>query len=142
MKTLLALGLMLLFSSCQPKEKTEPEVCHPPLSLVAQASCESGYPGTLLIASDYKEYSEASILFEVIPQKDTLINEINVKAAWKNGSNQHDRILVSDAVIGNAPKIVVQVTINCTGTELKSKYFAFVKRPAANPACFIWQQQK
>ncbi len=141
MKTILAFGLMLFFNSCQPRNENEPEGCQPPVSLVAQSSCESGYQGTLLIASDYSETSKGSMLFEVFPQKDTLSDDINVKSAWKNGSNQHERILISDAVIGNAPKFLVQVSLNCSGTDLKSKYFAFVKRPAANPACFVWQQQ-
>ncbi|MRS59879.1 hypothetical protein [Larkinella terrae] len=140
LKTIGAFGLLLLFTACQPKNEQEPEACQAPMSLIAQSNCESGYQGTFLIASDYKETTEASILFEIFPQKDTLSNETNVKSAWKNGSNQHDRILISDSVIGNSPKFLVQVSINCSGTELKSKYFAFVKRPAANPACFVWRQ--
>ncbi|RZM08097.1 MAG: hypothetical protein EOO88_50730 [Pedobacter sp.] len=142
MKTILGLGLILLFNSCQPRNKNELERCQPPMSLVAQSTCESGYQGTLLIASDYEETSGGSMLFEVFPQKDTLSSDTNLTSAWKNGSNQHDRILISDAVIGNAPKFLVQVSLNCSGTDLKSKYFAFVKRPAANPACFVWSQQK
>ncbi|WP_460674413.1 hypothetical protein [Larkinella ripae] len=139
-KILGTFGLKVLFNACQPRNVQEPEACQPPLSLIAQGNCESGYQGTFLIASDYQETTGASILFEIFPQKDTLSNDINVKSAWKNGSNQHDRILISDTVIGNSPKFLVQVSINCLGTERKSKYFAFVKRAAANPACFVWEQ--
>ncbi|MRS61646.1 hypothetical protein [Larkinella terrae] len=140
MKTIVAFVFILLLNACQSGKEQEPEACQPPLSLIAQSNCESGYQGTYLIASDYKETTGASILFEIFPQKDTLSNDISVKSAWKNGSNQHERILISDTVLGNSPKFLVQISINCSGTELKSKYFAFVKRPAANPACFVWRQ--
>jgi hypothetical protein len=142
MKTIFILGLLVLFNSCKSSDTNEPGVCQPPMSLLAQSTCDSGYQGTFLIASDYKysKMPEGSMLFEVFPQKDTSSSDINVKA-WKNGSNQRERILISDAVIGNAPKFLVQVSINCSGTELKSKYFAFVKRPATDRGCFVWQQQ-
>jgi hypothetical protein len=140
MKTILTLSLMVLYNACQTSDQNEPVSCQPPLSLIAQSSCESGYQGTYLIASDYKDNPESSMLFEVFPQKDTLSNDIKVKA-WKNGSSQREKILVSDAVIGNASKFLVQVSIICSGKELKSGYFAFVKRPASNPSCFVWRQQ-
>lgn len=140
MKTILTLSLMVLFNACQRSNQNEPLSCQPPLTLLAQSNCESGYQGTYLIASDYKDNPESSMLFEVFPQKDTLSNDIKVKA-WKNGSNQHEKILIDDAVIGNAPKFLVQVSIICSGRELKSQYFAFVKRPAAKPSCFVWRQQ-
>ncbi len=140
MKNLVYASLVFLFCTCKPVAET-PLVCQPPTTLVAQATCESGFQGTLLIASNYQQTSSTtSMLFEVFPQKDTLSSNLNVKA-WKNGSNQFDRILISDDIIGNAPKFLAQVTINCSGTEYRSKYFAFVKRPAANPACFVWRQQ-
>ena len=143
MKTIFILGVLALFHACKSRDTNEPGICQPPRSLLAQSPCQSGYQGTFLIASDYKykDTPEGSMLFEVFPQKDTLSSDVHVKA-WKNGSNQHERILVNDAVIGNAPKFLVQVSINCSGRELKSNYFAFVKRPAPDRGCFVWQQQK
>ncbi|MEZ0540383.1 hypothetical protein [Fibrella arboris] len=115
--------------------------CQPPTQLVAQAPCESGYAGALLIASAYKETDYTSFLFEVFPQKDTLSNDLSVRA-WKNGANTHERILISDDVLKDAPKFLVQVSLTCgTGKEYKSQLFAFVKRPGQIPACYVWGRQ-
>lgn len=115
--------------------------CRPPARLLAQAPCESGYPGVLLIASDYDESSFTSFIFEIFPQKDTLSNDLTVRA-YKNGANTHERFLVGANVLNDSPKFLVQVTLNCgMGKEVKSAYFSFVKRPSANPACFVWGRQ-
>lgn len=113
--------------------------CTPPTTLVAQAPCESGYAGVLLIASGYKGDRPMQFIYSIFPQKDTLSNDVT-KSAYANASDE--RILISETVLKDAPKFVVQATVNCTGKDRPSMYFSFVKRPSANSACYVWARQK
>lgn len=134
----LPIFLSALFVACNVEKGEPASDCQPPTMIVAQAPCESNYPGAYLTASGFA--GNGSLLFEIYPQKDTVSNDLNVKR-WTNGSSQRERIVITDAVLGNAPKFLVRTTINCSGTDRKSKYFAFVKRPVANSPCFVWAQQ-
>jgi hypothetical protein len=116
----------------------EEVVCQPPTTLIAQAPCESGYSGVLLVASGYSSNSPIQFIYNIFPQKDTLSNDVS-KSAYANASNE--RFIVSDAVLKDAPKFTVRVTINCNGRD-EGLYFSFVKRPAANPSCYVWALQK
>lgn len=147
MKTLLLQGLYTLTLSglaltCRPDATTEPvaDACQPPRSMAAQAPCESGYPGVLLIASDFESES-SPFLFEIFPQKDTLSRDLSVKA-YKNGASTRERFLVSATVLQDAPKFIARVSLNCQGKERNSDYFAFVKRATSNSGCYVWAQQK
>ncbi|QJD80541.1 hypothetical protein [Spirosoma rhododendri] len=131
--------VVFAIAGCQSKEPAT-ESCQPPQTLIAQAPCESGYPGVLLIASDFESES-SPFLFEVFPQEDTLSNNLSVRA-YKNGADTRERFLVDAAVLKNAPKFIAQVSLNCQGKERKSAYFAFVKRTTSNPGCYVWAQQR
>jgi hypothetical protein len=109
--------------------------------MVVQAPCESGYPGALLIASDFSTGASGSLLFEIFPQKDTLSNDLSVRG-YKNGATTRERLLVGTDVLNDAPKFVAQVSLTCDGKERKSPYFSFVKRNTGNPDCYVWALQK
>lgn len=113
--------------------------CQPPTTLIAQVPCESGYPGALLVASGYTGNLSMQFIYYIFPQKDTLSNDVT-KSAYANASNE--RFIVSDAVLKDAPKFTVRVTVNCSGKDVPSQYFSFVKRPAANSSCYVWAIQK
>ncbi|MEZ0610687.1 hypothetical protein ACAW74_19390 [Fibrella sp. WM1] len=127
-------------AGCKKTTETEPGMCVPPSTLVAQASCQSGYSGVQLIASDYND-SDGSMqfIYYIYPQKDTLSSDIS-KASYANASNE--RIIIDEAVLNNAPKFAVRVTVNCNGRDVGSPLFAFVKRPTASPGCYVWALQK
>lgn len=141
-QSVLSFLLVTVFLSNCTKNSNEPPVaaCQPPTTLVAQAPCESGYPGTLLIASDYKGGSTIQFDYDIFVQKDTLASDLTT-SSYRNASNE--RILIADAVLKDAPKFVVKVSTNCGGGQNDPyRYFAFVKRPSANSSCYTWAQQK
>ena len=143
MKTVLSITLFLvstLFTNCR-KSASDPQmaVCQPPATLVAKAPCESGYPGALLIASEYQGNASNQLIYDIYVQKDTLSNDLT-KSTYKNASNE--RIIISETILQNAPKFVVQVSINCSGKDAPSQLFAFVKRPTASTGCYVWALQK
>ena len=132
---LVAIGL----TECKKADTIPTDPCQPPTSLAAQGSCESGYPGVLLLSTGYEVKEMAQFIYSVYPQKDTLFSDLTVKG-WANASN--DQIIVPETVIGNAPKFVARVSINCKGKDVFSMYFTFIKRPASSPGCFRWVLQK
>lgn len=136
--------LILLFiglTNCKRADNTPTTQCVPPTSLIAQGSCESNYPGVLLQSTGYEVDDMTQFIYSVYPQKDTLSSDLTVKA-WANASNE--RIVVPETVIGNSPKFVARVSVNCspTGADVFSMYFTFIKRPANSPGCFRWVLQK
>ncbi|CCH02132.1 hypothetical protein FAES_4132 [Fibrella aestuarina BUZ 2] len=132
--------ITVALAGCKNTTDTEPATCSPPATLVAQAPCESGYTGVLLIASDYKRTTGPNqLVYSIYPQKDTLSDDYT-KSAYANFSD--DRIIISETVLKDAPKFAVQVTINCSGKLVESQFFAFVKRPTASPGCYVWALQK
>lgn len=132
--------LTAVFAECKKENVAEAGVCQPPATLVAQAPCESGYSGVQLTASNYKDSDGSNqLIYSIYPQKDTLASDFT-KAAYANASNE--RIIISETVIGNAPKFAVRVTVNCDGKDVPSQFFSFVKRPAANSGCYVWAVQK
>ena len=139
---LIAILITATFTRCDlTGTDPKPVACLPPTNLTAQAPCESGYPGALLTVSGYEGTMPRQFIYTVFLQKDTLSNDIsNLANKWGNASNE--RIIVPDAVVKDAPKFIVQVSINCDGKDRPSQYFAFVKRVAANPACYVWARQK
>ncbi|WP_080058110.1 hypothetical protein [Spirosoma aerolatum] len=144
MKTTLPLPLflvILLLTGCHKTDNTDPQtaVCQPPTTLVAQAPCESGYPGALLISSNYQGNSSGQLIYDIYVQKDTVSNDLT-KSTYKNASNE--RIIISETILQNAPKFVVQVSINCNGKDRPSQFFPFVKRPTASSGCYVWALQK
>ena len=129
-----------LLADCKKPNTTDPQAtsCQPPVTLMAKAPCESGYPGAMLTASDYQSGPETQFIYYIFLQKDTLSNDIT-KSSYANASNDH--ILISETVLKDAPKFVVLVTINCSGKDNPSQYFSFVKRATTNPACYVWARQ-
>lgn len=142
LKSLLLVVLLTLTLADCKKTPDEPQTtsCQPPATLVAKATCESNYPGALLLASDYKLGSSSQFEFQVYVQKDTLSNDISAdRSSWANASN--DQIVVPEKVLLNATKFVVQVSILCSGKK-QSAYFSFVRRPVPNSSCYVWALQK
>lgn len=144
MKTAQRILLLTLVTAalagCKNTTPTEPDACYPPLTLTAQAPCESGYTGVLLTASDYKRTTGPNqLIYYIYPQKDTLSDDYT-KVKYANASNE--RIIISETVLADAPKFAVQVSVNCSGKLIESQFFAFVKRPAASPGCYVWALQK
>ena len=133
--------LFIGLTACKKPEKVPATLCQPPTSLIAQGSCESNYPGVLLQSTGYEVEDMTQFIYSVFPQKDTLSSDLTVKG-WSNASN--DRIVVPETVIGNSPKFLARVSINCspTGADVFSMYFTFIKRPATSPGCFRWVLQK
>lgn len=137
---LLLTFLTLLLADCKKDNSPVASACTPPAMLTAQAQCESGYSGALLMAKDYQLSTSTQFEYQVFIQKDTLSGDIsNASNKWSNASNE--RIIVPDAVLKDAPKFLVRVIINCRGTLIPSGYFAFVKRPIANSNCYVWGRQ-
>ena len=134
-----AVTLCATFARCQTKNEPQQTDCQPPTTLIAKAPCESGYPGAQLVASNYRGGSLTQFVYNIFVQKDTFSSDLT-KISYANASNE--KIIISDAILKDASKFVVQVTINCNGKELPSNYFAFVKRPAANSGCYVWALQK
>lgn len=132
---LFAIGL----TNCKKVDNIPTSQCQPPSSLVAQGSCESGYPGVLLVSTGYEATDRTQFIYSVYPQKDTLASDLTVKG-WANASN--DRIIIPETIISNAPKFVARVSVNCNGKDVFSTYFTFIKRPASSPGCFQWVLQK
>ena len=140
---MIAILITATFAGCDltrtdPKP-VKPVACLPPTSLIAQAPCESGYPGALLMVSGHDRNTPRQFIYTVFLQKDTLSNN-STTITYQNASDE--RIIISETILGNAPKFLVQVSINCDGKDRPSQYFAFVKRVAANPACYVWARQK
>lgn len=133
-----SLLIVALLGGCQKKDEPQATNCQPPTTLVAKAPCESGYPGAQLVASNYVGGEFTQFIYYIFVQKDTLSSDLT-KSSYANASNQ--QIIISEAVLKDAPKFVVQVTINCDGKDLPSRYFAFVKRPTANSGCYVWALQ-
>ncbi len=131
----LMLALLLTGLTDCKKNTDDPDMgCQPPTMLTAQAPCESGYQGVLLLSQGYQANNQTQFCYYVYPQKDTLLSDLTVKG-WADCSNQ--RILVPETAIGAANKFLVRVTINCAGREIPSRYFAYVKR-SSRPGCYIW----
>ncbi|MVM41407.1 hypothetical protein GO730_33120 [Spirosoma sp. HMF3257] len=131
--------VLILLVSCQSKNEPQQIDCQPPATLIAKAPCESGYPGVQLVASSYVAGSATQFIYRIFVQKDTLSSDL-IKSSYANASNE--QIIISDTILKDAPKFVAQVSINCgTGKDYPSKYFAFVKRPATNPGCYVWALQ-
>ncbi|MVM31445.1 hypothetical protein GO755_15475 [Spirosoma sp. HMF4905] len=128
----------LFLNSCQSKNEPLQTNCQPPATLIAKAPCESGYQGVQLVASNYVGSTEMQFVYNIFVQKDTLSGDLT-KSSYANASNQ--QIIISETILKDAPKFVAQVTINCNGKELASRYFAFVKRPATNTGCYVWALQ-
>ena len=137
---LVAVFITVTFTGCD-LTRTDPKLvtCLPPTNLIAQAPCESGYPGALLVVSGYEGTMPRQFIYTVFLQKDTLSNN-SATITYQNASDE--RILIDETVLGNAPKFTVQVSINCEGKDRPSQYFSFVKRVAANPACYVWALQR
>lgn len=129
-----------VFMNCQPKNEPQQTDCQPPTTVVAKASCESGYPGVQLLASNYRVGSVLQFDYNVFLQKDTLSSDVTT-SSYRNASGE--QIVIAESVIKDAPKFIVQVSVTCgSGTVYPSRYFSFVKRPAADAGCYIWGQQK
>ncbi|QDK81386.1 hypothetical protein EXU85_23355 [Spirosoma sp. KCTC 42546] len=137
--TVIVLILLVLFVSCQSKNDPQQIGCQPPATLIAKGPCESGYPGAQLVASNYSGGSATQFIYSIFVQKDTLSSDL-AKSSYANASNE--QIIISEAILKDAPKFVVLVSINCgTGKDYFSRYFSFVKRPTANPGCYVWALQ-
>ena len=133
----------LLFS-CSKTDTAQPAVCKQPTMLVAQAPCESGYADAVLLkASGYTTSPGELSQFDytIYPQKDTLSSDLT-RASYQDSSD--DRLLIPLSKINDAPKFVVVVSMYCHSTNANPVYtsFAFLKRPTANPACYVWALQK
>ncbi|GAB4029015.1 hypothetical protein [Spirosoma gilvum] len=137
--TLLWASILFITDCKQATNDPQTTGCQPPATLVAQAPCESGYPGALLVASDYQGNSSNQLIYDIYVQKDTLSNDLT-KSTYKNASN--NQIIISETILQNAPKFVVQVTLNCGGKDYPSPVFSFVKRPTASSGCYVWALQK
>ncbi|GAB3955343.1 hypothetical protein GCM10028805_42690 [Spirosoma harenae] len=130
--------VIVWLSGCQKKDDPQATNCQPPTTLVAKAPCESGYQGAQLVASNYTAGSSTQFIYYIFVQKDTLSSDLT-KSSYANASNE--RIIIDQTILKDAPKFVVQVTINCNGKDLPSRFFSFVKRPTANSGCYVWASQ-
>ena len=140
---LIVLIVAITFADCKKNGSNDPQAttCQPPTMMVAQASCESGYPGALLTASNYKGVTP-QFDYKIFLQKDTLSSDLTT-SVYENASNE--RIFIAETVLKTAPKFVVKVYIHCSTSPQQDSspaYFAFVKRPTANLNCYSWVQQK
>lgn len=141
-RTLTTCALLVALANCQKPADPAAATCQPPTTLAAQSSCQSGYSGTLLIASGYQINSMTQFEYHIYPQPDTVSSDVSIRTnKWANASNE--RILVPDTVLRNVPKFLVRVTINCgMGQVLQAPVFAFVKRPGTTSGCYVWALQK
>ncbi len=147
MKTLELVMTIALASSlltCKKTDSDQPVVCQQPTTLVAQAPCESGYAEVVILkASGYSRPPDnlAQFTYQFYPQKDTLSSDLTV-SSYANASN--DQITVPLTKLNNATKFVVVVSMNCDGLAAHAgpTAFSFVKRTAANPACYVWGLQQ
>ncbi len=134
-----AFTISLTFSACQTQTEPPQTDCQPPTTVVAKAPCESGYPGVQLLASNYRVGAVLQFDYNVFLQKDTLSSDVTT-SSYRNASG--DQIVITEAVLKDAPKFIVQISVNCgTGKDYPSRYFSFVKRPAADAGCYVWAEQ-
>lgn len=126
-------------AGCQNTE-VERDECQPVMAVKVEDPCSSVYTGLTLVASGYKIPFETAFRWHVYPQKDTLSNDVTPSKGWLDQGQE--RILVSDTIIKNAPKIVVQISMTCQGKTVESLYFPIVKRKTSNPSCDVWRPQK
>ncbi len=131
------------FFACKSVEKDEPIVCQQPTMAIAQGPCENSYAdGVLIRVSGYDSGGQPrQFTYSTYPQKDTTSSDLT-KSGYSNAST--DEIIIPLAKLNNAPKFMVTVSMHCDGIASHTgvSVFAFVKRPTANAACYIWALQK
>ncbi len=142
-RTFLLIPVAALLFTCSKTDINQPLVCQQPTTAIAQGPCESSYAdGVLLKVSGYDAAGQSrQFTYSVFPQRDTTSGDLTV-SGYGNASN--DQIIIPLAKLNNAPKFVVTVSMYCDGiaAHTGSSNFAFVKRPTANPACYVWALQK